>query len=416
LSMGFSLATKGTAYIFIAATGLGIGGAALIGKKWDQIKGLIYRYSIIIMIGLFLNTGIYLRNLDLYNNPLITSNERTLVEELSPRVLIANLLRNGAVHLSSPVDSSNQFIERNLSRFLGSELNNPVSTFPGSEFEISFSINEDDAGNGLHLILISLSILILPWLIKENSQDLLGYSMAIILSILLFSLVFKWQPWGGRLQTPLFLLGCVMAGYIIDKSFKKGFIPGLILFVFLITSAPFLLLNGNRPVLPLWKDNSVFYDSEFERKIFSTLEEKLDRFPSMAEKVDSLFSILYEGRSVILTERKELYFLGNFEDYYWYAEACHLVRNTPSREIGLIMDSNDWEYPLWVLLKKEASPGDRVLYHIDLDDISRNIAQEQTSEPGLILVTKDEYQDLDIFDSYDQIYSSSSIQVYQKAK
>ena len=40
LSMGFALATKGTAYIFIAATGLGIGGLTLVGKKWDKIRNL----------------------------------------------------------------------------------------------------------------------------------------------------------------------------------------------------------------------------------------------------------------------------------------------------------------------------------------------------------------------------------------
>ena len=130
----------------------------------------------------------------------------------------------------------------------------------------------------------------------------------------------------------------------------------------------------------------------------------------------SILSILYEGRSVVLTERREISFLGNFEDYYWYIEAAHKVRNTPSHEIGLIMDSNDWEYPLWVLLNQHASPGDLVLYHIDMDDISRTIPQENSSKPGLILVTRDKYHELDILRSYEQIYSSTSIQVYQKVK
>ncbi|MCD6425355.1 MAG: glycosyltransferase family 39 protein [Anaerolineales bacterium] len=411
LSMGFALATKGTAYIFIAAIGLVIGGGALIGKKWGQIKALILRFGIIVIIGMLLNTGIYFRNLDLYKNPLITSNERTMVEEISPGVLFANLIRNGAVHLSSPVDSANEFIEKVVSRLLGSELNNPDSTFQESRFDLSYSINEDDAGNGFHIFLITITILILPWLKVENKKDLLFYEAAVVLSILLFSLVFKWQPWGGRLQTPIFILGCAGAGLIIDRVLKKEIFPSIILVLFLISSTPYLLLNSNRPLLPLWEDNSVFYDTELERKIYTNLEEKLDRYPGLDEKVKSLLSILYEGRSVLLTERRELYFLGNFEPYWSYVAACHLVRNTPSREIGLIMDSNDWEYPLWVFLNQNAGPGKYKIYHIEVDDVSGSIPKNNNPLPDLILITKNDFQDLAILSGYEQIYSSISIQV-----
>jgi len=416
LSMGFALATKGTAYIFIAGSGLGIGGAALIVKKWNQIKDLVFRYSIIILIGLILNTGIYLRNWNLYKHPLITSNERTLVESVSPKILYANLVRNGAIHLSSPIEPANQFVEKSVSGLLGSEMDNPESTFQGSQFELSFSINEDDAGNGLHLILITLAILILPWLKSDNKKELIIYEAALIFSILLFSLVFKWQPWGGRLQTPIFLLGCVGVGYLLERAFQREIILSSILIIFLISSTPFLLLNSIRPLLPLWEDSSVFYDTEIERKIYTNLGEKLDRYPSLSGKVKSILSILYEGRSVVLTERREINFLGNFKDYYWYIEACHMVRNTPGREIGLIMDSNDWEYPLWLMLDKHAEPGNRVLYHINMDDISNSIPQPYQEKPGLIMVTKDKHENLEILKLYEQIYSSSSIQVYQKVK
>jgi len=416
LSMGFALATKGTAYIFIAATGLGIGGLTLVGKKWDKIRNLLFRYSIIIIIGLLLNTGIYLRNWNLYHHPLITSNERTIVDSVSAKILFANLVRNGAVHFSSPIGSANQLVEKSVLSLLGSEMDNPESTFQESQFELSFSINEDEAGNGLHLILISFSLLILPWLKTDDKKEPIIIEIALIFSILLFSLIFKWQPWVGRLQTPIFLLGCAVTGYVLDKLFKKAIFPVLILIVFLISSTPFLLLNSIRPVLPLWEDSSVFYDTEIERRIYTNIGEKLNRYPNLAGKVKSILSILYEGRSVVLTDRSEINFLGNFEDFYWYAEACHLVRNTPSHEIGLIMDSNDWEYPLWIFLDQHASPGDLVLYHIDMEDISSTISQEYSSKPGLILVTRDKYHDLDILRPYEQIYSSTSIQVYQKVK
>ena len=116
-------------------------------------------------------------------------------------------------------------MEKSVSALLGSEIDNPESTFQGSEFELSFSINEDDAGNGLHLILIALAILILPWLKMDNKKELILFEVALLFSILLFSLVFKWQPWGGRLQTPIFLLGCSLSGYFIDKVFQERYFP-----------------------------------------------------------------------------------------------------------------------------------------------------------------------------------------------
>ena len=191
LSMGLALATKGNSIYIYRRDWSGDRWANINQQEMGADKNLLYRYGIIIVIGLLLNTGIYLRNWNLYQHPLITSNERILVEEVSPKILFANLVRNGAIHLSSPIESANQFVEKSASSLLGSEIDNPESTFQGSNFEISFSINEDDAGNGLHLILIALAILILPWLKTDDKKELIILEFALILSILLFSLVFK---------------------------------------------------------------------------------------------------------------------------------------------------------------------------------------------------------------------------------
>ena len=108
-----------------------------------------------------------------------------------------------------------------------------------------------------------------------------------------------------------------------------------------------------------------------------------------------------------------MYFLGNFEPYYWYNEACHFVRNDPSHDIGLIMDDNDWEYPLWLLIGQHASPGGKNLYHLNPDDISGTIPTRFNPQPDLLLVTKADYKDLDLLSEYEQIYTSASIQIFK---
>ena len=200
-----------------------------------------------------------------------------------------------------------------------------------------------------------------------------------------------------------------MTGYSIENGFLS------LIFIFLVlTSTPYLLLNANRPLLPFWEDDSVFYDTPLERKLLSGINKKLEKYPVLSENLNSAFSIFYEGRSVILTERRELYFLGNFDPYYWnYVAGLHYVRNDPAVNVGLLMDNNQWEYPIWVLLNRHASPGPLNLYHIQVEDISRIIPSESDPRPDLILVTRADYQDLDIISEYEEVYTSPSFKIFK---
>lgn len=414
LSMGFALATKGTAYVYCAAIGLSIGGLYLIGTKWGKIKEFTIRFVLIIIIALLLNTGIYLRNWGLYRNPIFTSNERTISEEITPSTTFSNLVRNGAVHLATPVQASNKFLTRSISRLLGSEINNPASTFQRSEFEISFYISDDNSGNLLHFILLTGAIVIIPFLKFDDKKGVIIFFVSIVLSILLFSLAFKWQPWGSRLQTPIFLLGSILIALLVDKIFPKQIIPSGLIVLFFLISIPYLLMNTIRPLLPLWEDDTVFYDTAIERTIYTSVGNFVKRYPAMEDYLHSFTSLFYEGRSVLHTKRRELYFLGNIEPFYQYMEVGHYLRNDPAREIGLIMDSNDWEYPLWVLIGQHASEGKWQLFHLAVENVSGTIPTNHNPHPELILITRSEYQDLEFLSAYEQIYSSPSIQIMKR--
>jgi len=289
LAMGLALATKGTAYVYCAAIGLAIGGYHLIGKKIARIKKYALRYTIIILIALLLNTGIFLRNWRLYHHPLITSNERIFVEEISPGILFSNLVRNGVSHLASPFVPGNDLLMNGVRTLLGSQINNPASTFQETSFELTFRINDSDSGSFLHFSLLSLSLILFPWKIKRINKEQLTLFISVILTILFFSIAFKWQPWGARLQIPIFMLGCVVIGMSIDSLFEKSFFSTLIIILFFIISTPYLLQNSNRPFIPLWNDKTFL-----EGKFMSQINERIDQYPAISWRYDSFLRMFFK--------------------------------------------------------------------------------------------------------------------------
>lgn len=413
LSLGLALGTKGTAYIFCAGLGIGLGGFSLIGKSWQEIKRLSLHYGLIIVVALSLNGGIYLRNWRLYRHPLITSNERVLVDELSWKVLAANTLRNGVMHLASPIQPVNRALQEGTAWLLGYQLENPASTFQNTSFSLTFSINEDDAGNGLHFLLIGLAGLVLPWMKKGKDKDINRFLATLVFTFLIYSLAFKWQPWGGRLQTPLFLAGTAAAAALLDRIPPKSLLLGSILALFLLASTPYLLLNRIRPLLPLWEDSSVFFDpTTGKRKILPAL----DRSPALSSGLDSFLSIFYEGRSVNFTDRRDLYFMGNYDLYDPYMIVGHYLRNTPARQIGLIMDSNDWEYPLWALVNQQSSPGPLKFTHLEVNNVSKSLSSPDQASPELVVVTRKNFQNPDFLDKYQEVVATDYIQIYEPLK
>lgn len=109
LSMGLALLMKVTAYIYCAGISLGIGGGALLlFYRGRQKKVLFGLFNLIILGGLFINSGHYVRNFNLYNHPLSTANSRITVDRISFGNTAANFIRNTAIHLGVPYRSYNE--------------------------------------------------------------------------------------------------------------------------------------------------------------------------------------------------------------------------------------------------------------------------------------------------------------------
>lgn len=410
LALGLALATKGTAYVFCAGIGIGLGVFSLIQNGWKQRKRLIVSFISIITLGLLLNSGIYYRNLQLYNHPVLGSNERTLVDKLSPQVLIANIIRNSLMNLASPIEPVNNIIDRSTEFLLGDEISNPASTYKWTKFALSFKISEDDASNSLHLLLIFGLSLTLPWIKLENKKTVIIFFFTMILTFLFFCAAFKWQPWGVRLQIPIMLMGTIIIGTLLNALFGYRTLFLTIILVLLgIASIPYLFFSSARPLLPLWKDGSVFYEPSGDRKFLQSLE----RSPNIDQLFDSFLSIFYEGRSIETLDRYQLYFFSKPEEYYKYMQVCDYIKNESADVIGLLLEDNHWEYPIWVCLGQHASPGPRKIIHVGMENQSRLAQVETDLTPGLIIVTKKNALDLEILSHYVEVLAAGRLRLYE---
>jgi hypothetical protein len=264
---------------------------------------------------------------------------------------------------------------------LGQNINTPDATFEATKFSVDFRINAEYSGNLIQMILLTLALILLPWMIKKRKSALYLYLMAVPFAIVLFNLSIKWQPWGSRLITPIFMLGSPLIAILIDKTISSKKWISLLTVVMFLFSVPFLLLNSTRPLVPLFKEDS-FLATNTVKKFFSD-------HPKYYEDFSTIVAPFFKDKSVLHTDRQVLYFLSDFSAYYDYRQAMKVIEEEKPLEVGLVIGSNDWEYPIWVLSGSHAGEGEIEYRHIAVEDISRKLQQEQLPLPTLVLATRE---------------------------
>jgi len=379
LSLGLALLTKGTAYIYCAVFGLGIGIAGLLEKNRSGRFALINKMGVIILFALVMNGGVYSRNMMLYSHPLSTENEKITSENLSITGLGLNLIRNSSTQLALPLPFFNKLMTQKVLDILGKYNNDPRYIFPESKFEIKYSINEDEAGNFLHFGLLCITVICFPWIKDLEKKDhtlLLGI---FLVSIIVYSLTLKWQPWGSRLQLPIFLLGAPLAGYAIDKARFQIRVNVLLLITLVGWSIPVLALNQTRPLVPLFHRNSPFR-SDSIKNFFS------DR-PALYDEYREIIAPFYKDKSILRTDRNTQYFSGSSYLMDDYKQVMVGVSDLDTDVIGLQLASNIWEYPIWVFAGNNAKNNPPEFIHVGVTNITKDLGPPIEYLPDYIITS-----------------------------
>jgi len=352
-ALGLCSLTKGTSYFYAIPfiVLILISGWRLYRQK------LVLLFSLIFLITLLLNSGFYTRNLILQKHIIaIEESQEVSNQEINPRLLLSNIVKNLSLHLGTPFAKINLLIEKlivGLHKVMGMDvMDRRISWDPDSEFHIGETSNHEDmAGNPLHFFLNSFCIVVFVYrLIKNQKQKTntrepslyrcLWYLIALLTGFTLFNIYMRWAPWHSRYHLPLFVLFAPFAAVVLSRSYA----PKVILtigIVFFLSSMPWVWDNKTR--------------SFFKR------------------------------RNIFNTPRLEQYFYNKHGHFYSFKKAIEEIKSTGCFNVGFHTSPDGWEYPYWILLK-ENNPHSFRFEHVHVKNISKNIPYPLgTFEPCAII-------------------------------
>lgn len=330
-ALGLAILTKGTAYIYALPFVLWFLAAII-----TDLRQLLKYTFIIGSIFLTLNSGHYLRNIDLWGNPLAADIDHVQNARRDLPAVLSNLSRNLVSNTWTSIPALDGFQFDCISRLheiLGIDAGDPATSLNGASFSpFTLSLHEDLAGNGLHTLLILST---LPALLFGSRSRISSpprpYCLTLLSSFVLFSLLLKWNPWITRLQLPGFVLFSPLIAIAIPGAHRPWVVRTVMALVTL-AAIPWVLYNESRPLLGEW--------------------------------------------SIIGADRNALYFASNRGLLDYYDQAATLIASrTDCNEIGVYGDVDAYEYPLWALVRSKAKQMPRI-EHIKIDNISGNVPRK----------------------------------------
>lgn len=335
IALGLAILTKGSAYP-IAFPFVVMFGFTCV-KQYR--KYLLYGVCAA-LICLMLNFPHYVRNFISYDNPIHTNGETMSVP--TPKSFFIGLFSNVYVNLPSPLPESEK-INQSLS-------NVDKSIFPyGKPYIYSLgswisskggvaSFHEDTVRNPLHLLLLLLSFALLLLFFRKSKMR--SYCLIVLFAWLMFILCIPWQPWVTRLQVPLFALSAPLFAMVFSKLRYNMVKNACLILVCFYCLFP-LFFSESRPLL---------YSSS----------------------IPVIRNMTAKENSVWVSSRDKLFF-NNYPDLYdKYTAASDILVKSQISDIGLIMGSDTWEYPLWRYMRLHMLSMPRIT-HQKADSIDQQV-------------------------------------------
>jgi hypothetical protein len=305
-ALGLAILTKVTALLYTAPFGAWLAVCLVRRMRVGAVKPLL----ILLLVTLIIVAPQSFRNQSLYGNPFGTTPGEELGHvtnaAFSLPILASNVLRNLGSQLATPIEPLNRAMDAAVvwaHGLMRIDVNDPRTTWPGSQFQVFFFLHEDSVSNPLHLILILAAVLVLLY---RKHRRTAAYSLCLLAGFLLLCLVVTWQPWASRLHMPLFLLAMPLVGVAFSRYLRGGriLLPSLLLAV---AALPCLTANPARP--------------------------------------------LTGSGSVLTADRLHQYFLNVPDDFQAYDTVAQAVSGARCQRVGLITGFDGREYLAWVMIR-----------------------------------------------------------------
>jgi len=346
LAAALAVLTKPTAFIFLWPFALYL--VVLLRKRLGMVRMLLWALVGFGLLGV-LNGPHFIRNQETYGQfyrPVELSEQMNEVRNW--RVTVSNIARNAALHADLPFPRAENWLRGNLEKMherLGLEISDPRTTL-GSGFRIpEVNTSETTSGNPVHaaMIVFSLTAVVGMVMLGKEDPDILVYIIALFFSVLMFCYFLKWQPQGGRLQLPFFILFAPIIAVLLDRLEKFEFetaLAGLLLAYAMI----WLFQTQERPVIP---------DAQRTYPV-----------------------------SVFSEDRESLYFATHPEDQPIYSAITDAIKNRGIVTVGLDLTNTSEEYPFWALL--ETQDDDLQIEWVNTETASSKYLRDDFSPDAII--------------------------------
>jgi hypothetical protein len=347
-AVGLGLLTKGTFYPYAVPFAIWFV-FVVLRRAWQQpnrtraLRKAFLSFGVIAVTVFFINCGYWLRNLDTFDTPLGPSEWVSIMtaEQYSLWAFTGSLVSHVLMNFATPSEQINSQIAelfRNIFAPLDPRMN---------QFNLFWGWNHEDmAGNPLHVILLGLALLVLL-LLRKYVQDrrIWVYLASGVGSFSMFALIVHFDLYAVRYQLPLFLLFAPLAGASLDlvaRSERMG-LPGsgyssklkvvplrqnfwwVLAIMLLVTAIPYTFMNRSRPVIALKEGGEPF---------------SVSCLPGLG---CTMGSILFEPPMTSLFANQI-----NLRDSY--LQMSDELRDSGCQQVGLRIDSHDFEYLFWWLL------------------------------------------------------------------
>lgn len=235
LSLGAVMMTKGTGLIYLMVLG-----PFLLVRMLRHRVPLPFRYvAAIPLLALLLASSHYLPHLGDITQGDLREHREHVNERINLRNTISVFARNAALQLAMPLEAWNHLEERcvsRLDRMLGVEENGPETTFNSIPFRVVYWPNSEDNVTGfsqvLLILLMPLAVFLPRW--RKGAIADRSWLFLPLLQLLVFSAIFKWQPWHSRLIIPVEIMAGLPVGLLacrIPTLWKQLWIIGMILWI-----------------------------------------------------------------------------------------------------------------------------------------------------------------------------------------
>ncbi|MDX2196525.1 MAG: glycosyltransferase family 39 protein [Cytophagales bacterium] len=334
LSFGLALFAKSSGIIFLLPI---LGFLLLYGLLIRKFKSVFYVLLFFAISAATINWNYWQRNKEAFGNiqgPSFNTYYQ-LNQSYEPNVIISSILKHSSLHICGSfyinywfsdiiINSFSNFIVE-IHKKLAIDINDTNNTLQGTIYNFNrySNLDEDYAGNFcIFLFFIFTSMYFLITVKNIKNSIFIYFTIGVIISYLFACTILKFSPWHSRLHLPFFLLICISISLYISKLHENiQYIACLICFALAI---PYIVMGTPRSIVK---------------------DEKLCNKWTRDE-----WMFIKKGGQPLL-------------DLYQISDTIHKYKYT---KIGVIMGADDWDYPLFIILKRNNT--DLKLYHINVPE------------------------------------------------